>query len=370
MYGDRLMLKLFRRMEAGTSPELEIGRFLTEKVAFPNAPPVAGALEYHNRFIPEPVTLGILHGYVPNEGDAWQYTLDELGFFFDRVLAHPEVASPPLIKGSLLDIAEMSIPESAKETIGPYLTSAQRLAQRTAELHLMLASASVDARFTPEPFSLGYQRSLFHSMRSYTNQVLRLLQQRLPKLPDDARPIAKTILDEEGTIVQRFQEITRQKITGMRIRCHGDYHLGQVLYTGDDFVIIDFEGEPTRYLTERRIKRSPLRDVAGMIRSFHYAAYAALRSRASTVIREEDLPVLEEWSKAWYLWVSVAFLKAYLELISDLPILPAAKEGKKVLLDAYLMEKALYEVNYELNNRPDWVHLPLQGVLQILEAEE
>ncbi|MBL7126843.1 MAG: maltose alpha-D-glucosyltransferase [Dehalococcoidales bacterium] len=370
MYGDRLMLKLFRRVEEGTSPELEIGRFLTEKVSFPNAPPVAGALEYHNRLIPEPVTLGILHGYVPNEGDAWRYTLDELGFFFDRVLAHPEVASPPFMKGSLFDIIEMSIPVAAEETIGSYLVSVQRLAQRTAELHLTMASASIDARFTPEPFSLAYQRSLFHSMRSYTNQVLRLLQQRLTKLPDDARPNAKAILDEENTIIQRFQRITGQSITGMRIRCHGDYHLGQVLYTGDDFVITDFEGEPARYLTERRIKRSPLRDVAGMIRSFHYAAYAALRNRASPVLRPEDLPILEEWSKVWYLWVSVAFLKAYLELISDLPILPATKEGKKVLFDAYLMEKALYEVNYELNNRPNWVNLPLQGVRQMLEAEE
>ena len=370
IYGDRLMLKLFRRMEEGTSPELEIGRFLTEKVAFPNAPPVAGAIEYHSRLIPEPVTLAILHGYVPNEGDAWRYTLDELGFFFDRVLAHPEVEAPPLIEGSLLDIMEMSIPTSAEETIGPYLVSAQHLAQRTAELHLMLASASVDPRFTPEPFSLAYQRSLFHSMRSYTNRVLRLLQQRLSKLPDDALPIAKAILDKESTIIQHFREITRQNIGGMRIRCHGDYHLGQVLYTGDDFVIIDFEGEPARYLTERRIKRSPLRDVAGMIRSFHYATYAALRSRASTVLRPEDIPILEEWSKVWYLWVSVAFLKAYLELVSDLPILPASREGKKTLLNAYLMEKALYEINYELNNRPDWVNLPLQGVLQILESEE
>jgi len=357
-------------MEEGTSPELEVGRFLTEKMSFPNAPPVAGALEYRHRSIPEPVTLGILHGYVRNEGDAWRYTLDELGFFFDRVLAHPEVASPPLLKGSLLDIVEMSIPPVAEETIGPYLTSAQLLAQRTAELHLVLASASVDARFLPEPFSLAYQRSLFHSMRSFANLVLRLLQQRLPGLPDNTAPIAKAIIDKEAAITQRFQELIKQKITGMRIRCHGDYHLGQVLYTGDDFFIIDFEGEPARYLTERRIKRSPLRDVAGMIRSFHYAAYAALRSRATKVPREEDLPILEEWSKVWYLWVSVTFLKAYLEIVSDLPILPESKEGKKALLDAYIMEKALYEIDYELNNRPDWVHLPLQGVLHILEAEE
>ncbi len=370
MYGNRFMLKLFRRMEEGMSPELEIGRFLTEKAAFPNAPPVAGAIEYHSRFIPEPVTLGILHGYIPNEGDVWHYTLDELGFFFDRLLAHPEVESPPLIKGSLLDIMEMNTPATVEETVGPYLVSVQRLAQRTAELHMTLASASVDARFTPEPFSPGYQRSLFHAMRSYANLVLRLLQQRLPSLPDDTRSNAKTVLDGESTIIRCFQEITKQRLTGMRIRCHGDYHLGQVLYTGDDFVIIDFEGEPARYLTERRIKRSPLRDVAGMIRSFHYAAHSSLHSRAAMGTREEDIPILGEWAKVWYLWVSVAFLKAYIELVSDLPILPAAKEGKKALLNAYLMEKALYEINYELNNRPDWVNLPLQGIMEILAAEE
>ena len=156
----------------------------------------------------------------------------------------------------------------------------------------------------------------------------------------------------------------------MRVRCHGDYHLGQVLYTGRDFVIIDFEGEPARRLGERRIKRSPLRDVAGMIRSFYYAAYIALRGQASTVLRPEDLPRLEEWACAWYLWVSATFLKSYLQFTADIPVLPQSRENVRVILDAHLIDKAMYEISYELNNRPDWVWLPLQGMLQMLEAPE
>lgn len=156
----------------------------------------------------------------------------------------------------------------------------------------------------------------------------------------------------------------------MRLRCHGDYHLGQVLFTGNDFVIIDFEGEPARHLGERRIKRSPLRDVAGMIRSFHYAANAALRGQSSTILRPEDILALEEWAQVWYLWVSATFLKSYLETMRNTPILPQSREGLKVVLDAYLLDKAIYEVNYELNNRPDWVGLPLRGVLQVLKSED
>jgi maltose alpha-D-glucosyltransferase/alpha-amylase len=154
----------------------------------------------------------------------------------------------------------------------------------------------------------------------------------------------------------------------MRIRCHGDYHLGQVLHTGGDFVIIDFEGEPARSIGERRIKHSPLKDVAGMLRSFHYASYVALHGQASTVIRSEDVPVLEEWARAWYLWVSSTFLRSYLDLMSDVPVLPPRPDDIASMLDGYLLQKALYEVNYEMNNRPDWLVVPLQGIMQVLES--
>jgi len=370
VYGDRFKLKVFRRLEEGVSPELDIGRFLTEKEPFPNVPPVAGVLEYRSRRQGEPVTLGILHGYVHNEGDGWGYTLDSLGRYFERVLARPGAEAPLPHGNSLVDISDESLPAIAQDTIGEYLVSAQLLGQRTAELHLALASARDDPNFVPEPFSVTYQRSLCHGMRGFASQVLQLLRERLKQLPDEAKADARKVLRLEDAILGRFQDLTGRKITGMRVRCHGDYHLGQVLYTGNDFVIIDFEGEPARRLGERRIKRSPLKDVAGMIRSFYYAAYIALRGQASTVLRPEDLPVLEEWACAWYLWVSATFLKSYLQFTADIPILPQSREGVKVILDAYLVDKAMYEVNYELNNRPGWVWLPLQGMLQMLEALE
>jgi maltose alpha-D-glucosyltransferase/alpha-amylase len=369
VYGDRFKLKLFRRLEEGVSPELEIGRFLTGKESFTNAPPVAGVIEYQTRRA-EPITLAILHGYVHNEGDAWQYTLDSLGHYFEQVLANPGVEVPMPVGASLLDISNESVPDVISDSIGPYLISAQLLGQRTAELHLTLASAIDEPNFVPEPFSVTYQRSLSHGMRGFAIQVFQLLRQRLRHLPDEVKADAQKVLTLEDAIIGRFRDIPKHKISGMRTRCHGDYHLGQVLYTGKDFVIIDFEGEPARHLGERRIKRSPLRDVAGMIRSFHYAAYYALRGQAPTVLRPEDIPMLEEWAEAWYLWVSATFLKSYLDMMLDTPILPQTREGIKVILDVYLLDKALYEVNYELNNRPDWVGLPLQGILHVLESEE
>ena len=154
----------------------------------------------------------------------------------------------------------------------------------------------------------------------------------------------------------------------MRTRCHGDYHLGQVLYTGGDFVIIDFEGEPARSLGERRIKHSPLKDVAGMLRSFHYATHVALHGHSGTALRSEDIPRLKDWAQAWFLWVSGEFLRSYLDLMSDTPVLPSAVEDIAVILDGYMLQKALYEVSYELNNRPEWLTVPLRGIMQVLES--
>jgi len=174
----------------------------------------------------------------------------------------------------------------------------------------------------------------------------------------------------EKSIIERFRSIRRQRISAARIRCHGDYHLGQVLYTGKDFVIIDFEGEPARPLSERRIKRSPLRDVAGMIRSFHYATHSAMLHQASLARSPEDLLALEYWAQFWYIWVSSAFLKSYLNDVEQAQLLPIDPEQLKILLDACLLEKAVYEIGYELNNRPDWLKVPLQGILQLMEAGE
>jgi maltose alpha-D-glucosyltransferase/alpha-amylase len=367
IYGNRMILKLFRRLDEGINPELEIGRLLTEKIPFAHISPLAGALEYR-RGKNKPMSLAILQAFVSNEGDAWQYTLDSLERYLQDVVAHPTVQVPPVPRKHLLSLLREP-PELAKETIGPYLTSVELLGQRTAELHLALASVSDDPVFAPEPFSFMYQTSLYQSMRSFTIQMLRLLRDRLNNLPDELRENAKQVLDLEKTIIERYRLIRGKKIPAMRIRCHGDYHLGQVLYTGKDFVIIDFEGEPARPLSERRLKRSPLQDVAGMIRSFHYAAHSAVRRQLKLAPRpEDDLPILQHWAQYWYVWVSVAFLTSYLQVVKQAHLLPEEPEQLKILLDAYLLEKGIYEIGYELNNRPDWLQVPLQGILDLMEA--
>ncbi|MFC1870334.1 maltose alpha-D-glucosyltransferase [Chloroflexota bacterium] len=366
VYGERLILKLFRQLGDGINPELEIGRFLTEKVKFAYIPPLAGALEYY-RTRGKPMSLAVLQGFVPNEGDAWRHTLDSLESYFQYVLAHPVVQLPP-IPPTYPSLEPEEPSPLASETIGHYLISAQLLGKRTAELHLALASVPDDPDFSPEPFTFMYQTSLYQSMRGFTVRMLQLLQEKQGDLSEELRETAQQVLDLEKVIIERYQLIRKQKISAMRIRCHGDYHLGQVLYTGKDFVIVDFEGEPARPLSERRLKRSPLLDVAGMIRSFHYAAHNALLRQIPLMPHpEDDLPVLQHWAQYWYSWVSVVYLSSYLGVVRPAHLLPDDPEQLKVLLDAHILEKAVYEIGYELNNRPDWVGVPLQGVLQVME---
>jgi maltose alpha-D-glucosyltransferase/alpha-amylase len=368
VFGDRFILKLYRRIQPGVNPDLEIGRFLTER-RFAHVPVVAGAIEYR-RGREEPATLAILQEYVPNQGDAWKYTLDRLIQFFQQAVAdRMRMENLPLPSASLLDLVEEDLPPVASDILGPYLESARLLGQRTGELHLALAATTGRAAFDPEPFSKLYQRSLYQSMRNLTGQVFQLLRQRLAHVPEEVQGDLRAILDQEAAILGRFQSLNDLKITAMRIRCHGDYHLGQVLYTGKDFCIIDFEGEPARPLSERRIKRSPLRDVAGMLRSFNYAAHSAFSSqRENGLIRPEDHDFLETAARFWRIWISTAFLKTYLEVVSAGHFIPKTRKELQALLDVYMLEKAVYELGYEINNRPHWIGIPLQGIREILES--
>jgi maltose alpha-D-glucosyltransferase/alpha-amylase len=369
VYGNQYILKLYRKLEEGVNPDVEIGRFLTENTSFTNISQVAGSLEYR-RGRGKVMSLAILQSYVPNEGDAWQYTLDSLERYFDGVLSHPTVQAPPVPLPHLLSLPKEA-PPLEQETIGAYLASARLLGQRTAELHIALASGRENPDFAPEPFTPVYQISLYQSFRGFAIRTLDLLRERLGHLPEDAPKDARAVLDMEKTIIGRYDLVRRGKIAASRIRCHGDYHLGQVLFTGQDFIIIDFEGEPARSPGERQLKRSPLRDVAGMIRSFHYAARTALNKQALLLPKSDNaLPRLNHWAQHWYTWVAVNFLKAYLDVMKPAGLLPEDPGQLKILLDAFLYDKALYEVGYELNNRPDWVKVPLQGILQMLAAEE
>jgi maltose alpha-D-glucosyltransferase/alpha-amylase len=365
-YGDRLVLKLFRRLEAGTNPDWEIGRFLTETTAFAHTPPIGGAIEYRGRH-GDPMTVAVLQEFVPNQGDAWQYTLEALKGYYQRASAlRPDALAGLHTAGlhterSPLALLTEDMPRAIRDLIGPYAQAAELLGTRTGELHAALGSERNDPNFTPEPFTPHYQRSLYQSMRSQVAQVFPLLRKRLPDLPDDIRVEAKAVLDREAEVVRAFQPLKDGKISALRIRCHGDYHLGQVLYTGGDFVILDFEGEPARPLSERRFKRSPLRDVAGMLRSFHYAAHSVLIDR--------NAQYGNYLIDIWYQWVSRLFLKSYFNKSLLYPSSPSGNEDPRTLLDAYLLEKAVYETGYELSHRPAWLRIPLRGIQHLLNVK-
>ena len=365
IFSDRFILKVFRRLERGVNPDLELGRFLTKKGGV-STPKVAGFLEHRS---PEGnTTLGILHEFVPNQGSAWTYTLAEVERYYERALAlgSCEEANQPLRHP--LDLTEQAPSPLARDLLGTYLETARLLGTRTAELHRALASEPDNPEFAPEPFTTLYQRSLFQSMQSHLTPVFNLLGDRINQLPEPVQESARAVLAQKPAIVKRMRSLLGSKLSGMRIRHHGDYHLGQVLYTGRDFVILDFEGEPARPLSERKLKRSALRDVAGMLRSFHYAAFAPLLRHRGGGARP-DLSAVEPWARFWLAWASSSFLKAYLAEVGTASFLPKKREEVRVLLDTFVLEKAVYELGYELNNRPDWVRIPLQGIEDLLHTE-
>jgi maltose alpha-D-glucosyltransferase/alpha-amylase len=363
VFGERLILKVFRRLEEGVNPELEVGRFLTEKTNFGQIAPLAGSLEYR-RPAGEPVSLAVLQGYVPNQGDAWQYTLNTFAHFLHG--AEVIDAEPPALAGGLVQAMAGEVPEVATRTIGAYLEAARLLGKRTAELHLALASDPSDPAFAPERITQQDQRSIYQSISGLSMRSTDLLRTQLNKLPADAKEEAKQVLDLEPRIASIFKSFLSRRLSTTRIRVHGDYHLGNVLYTGSDFVIIDFEGEPTRSLYERRLKRLALRDVAGMLRSFDYASQAALKSDQ---IDAKALPSLRTWSRFWVQSVSAAFLKSYLAATGTASFVPQSHDDLDVQLTTMLLEKALYELRYELNMRPDWVRIPLRGILEVVTAK-
>lgn len=358
IYGDQLIFKLFRKLEPGGNLDAEIGRYLTDR-NFKHAPKFAGQFDY--KTAKEPLrTLGIMQEYVSNEGDAWTYTLDKLDRFYSRVITRADRTEPP--RGDV-DV-------QINELLGSYPDAARLLGHRTAELHHALAETPEDINFGSLGFSKLYQRSLYQSMRNLSGRVLAELRNKMALLPESLRPIATRILNARDMLQRPARELLPERIDAIRIRTHGDFHLGQVLYTGKDFIITDFEGEPARPLSERRIRRSPLRDVAGMIRSFHYAAYFALSDHSHQDLASVRDTPLETWALAWFERVRAAYLEAYLDSTRDSRLRPASSELCQKLLKAYELEKMVYELGYELNNRPNWAPLPLNSLAQYLDQCE
>jgi maltose alpha-D-glucosyltransferase / alpha-amylase len=358
IYGDRLILKFFRRLDEGENPDLEIGRFLTERKNFPHIPAVAGWLNYRSKDDRE-MSLGILQAFVPNVGDAWQFTLNGLSTFWKEAGKYSE--------GSVGSEPQKNLPAPVMDHIHPYLDAVQLLGKRTAELHLALASEPTDPAFAPEPFTAPFQQAFKENLRTLAERNLDLLRRKLHELPLELRNSAKDLITRQTEILQRCDSMLDSPIHAMRTRIHGDYHLGQVLYTGSDFVIIDFEGEPARPVSERRVKRSPIQDVAGMLRSFHYAAYSfQLSPRDEMAISEMKDDDARMWAERWYACVADRFLSAYFENVAGASFIPANRDELSALLRLHLLEKAVYELGYELNNRPAWIAIPLAGISQIL----
>ncbi|HUF82341.1 MAG TPA: maltose alpha-D-glucosyltransferase [Burkholderiales bacterium] len=340
-FGNRLLLKSYRRLRSGAMPELEIGRFLTEVAKFPNSVPLAGTVD-HIAADGAVTTLALLQAYVSNQGDGWTYTLNYLGRYFER--------------------RREGGPTPAADAHGAYLALVEVLAERTAELHRAFAAVTGDAAFDPEPAAESDYAAWKERVRADAGATFKLIESRLSQLPGPVQESAQALLAQAAQVLAAIEACPVPAAPALKTRHHGDFHLGQVLVRENDFVIIDFEGEPERPLDERRGKHSPLRDVAGMLRSFDYAQRTALKS-ASQVAEEYArlLPLAAEWQAE----VRRTFLAAY-------SATPRGDEGHAAFEDAagllrlFEIEKALYELRYEINNRPEWAYVPLQGIRALI----
>jgi maltose alpha-D-glucosyltransferase/alpha-amylase len=364
LYDAKLIMKLFRRLQPGENPDTEIGRFLTETAHFPRIAPFLGDITLKSESS-EPITIAMLQGLVENEGDGWQWTLDELSRYYDSVATLP---TPQNLGAHASFLVESETPEAAREHAALSLDAAALLGRRTAEMHLALATPTHNPAFAAEDFTTADLVADADRIDTQLSLTLSALKRGMSQLTETIADNAALLLSHRIVLFSRARVIASATPTeaGQRIRIHGDYHLGQVLRSRGDYVILDFEGEPARSLAQRRAKQSPLKDVAGMLRSFSYAAYAALNTFAQR--RPDDAKNLEPWATLWQNAVSAEFLRAYQLTITETnPDLIPRPEHSQLLLNAYLLEKSLYELLYELDNRPTWVRIPLASILSLLQ---
>jgi len=334
---EKLFLKGYRLLRPGLNPELEMGRFLTEVAGYPHCVPVAGALEYFGND-GSVMTLALVQAYVPNQGSGWDYTLG----YVERFLEAQRTS-------------EGGVPDG---THGGFLALARTLGQRTAELHGALAKRSGNPAFDPEPVVAEDLVAWRQRASDEATSTMALLRERLPDLPAAVQQDAKLLLARQAALMARITTQSSAEVSGLKTRYHGDYHLGQVLVAGNDFVLIDFEGEPARTFDERRTKGPALRDVAGMLRSFNYARWSALKRAAHNA---EERTRLGAAAQDWELATRAAFLVGYEDAS---PV--SGRASNAALMGLFELEKACYELRYELNNRLDWVQVPMHGILTLI----
>lgn len=366
IFDQRLILKIYRHIEFGMNPEVEVERLLT-RLHLPFIAPSPGSIDYMKGV--ERYNFAFLEKYIVHQGTAWQYTLDEADRYFERALAKFKLQPEAEVMIPVLEKIRQGPTEEAQELIGTYFEWARMIGEVTAKMHLALA-AIPDPAFIPQEVTPFYLRSNFQSKRNLVFQVCKELEQRLPEFSTDIHRLSSKVIKSKETIIAAFEPVLHPKETIMRIRCHGDYHLGQLLFTGKEFVVVDFAKEIGRSFDERRRRRSAFRDLAGMIRSFHMAIYTSLlQQEQKGVISQEQFPNSHEWPSFWQSWIAGVFVRAYRLSIGQVSFLPNDPLTFSLHLQAYLLETAIADLIEELKlGKGKHLNIALRWILVILEV--
>jgi maltose alpha-D-glucosyltransferase/alpha-amylase len=361
-FGKDLFFKLFRRLEPGKNPEVEIGQRLT-KANYDHTPHLVGSLDYE--IGGKSYSLGVVHNFVEGSASAWDYFQDRLEDFAEDALRQKPEDAKKLLASRLdmYDVKDSDLPQWFIDETSYSASLMKTLGQRTGEVHKILGTEDMNTDFIPEEITPFYQRSLYQSLRNRATQTHAALKKEKAKLGEEQVKIVDELFDKWQVLERQFDGVRRNNFGGKRIRIHGDYHLGQILFTGKDFCILDFEGEPMRAISTRRLKHAPLVDVAGLLRSIDYAIQFHLKQRVQTPAERTKL---EPWLKLWRLWMSHNFIEGYKQACAGTGLLPEKQEHLRYLMEVFVLEKALYEVGYELSSRPDWVGIPLSGIIDML----
>lgn len=362
IYNDKYVLKFFRRIYSDKNPDYEMSRYLSEKQGFTNTPPYLGSINIIDSE-KDIITIALMQKLIPNEGDAWDYMLKELqkifkAFLDKGILLHDIPKTERFLKLSINDMPPILI-----DWVGlDFLKKIQTLAKRTAEMHIALGSEFEEMAFTPTHYNGDYEVWLKNRLLYQFQNRLNTVENNMGKLQGMALQLAQEFLDKKNSIRKRFVNFDWTKLKGQRIRVHGDYHLGQILVKDNDFYILDFEGEPESTIRDRKVKQPPLKDVAGLFRSFHYAIYTTIFNQS----KEDNSPVLFEAGEVLYDYIIGLFLGTYITEVRNANLNIGYNQERIFLLKYALLEKAVYELGYELNSRPGWAIIPLKGISNII----
>lgn len=364
VYNERYVLKFFRRIYSDRNPDYEMSRFLSDKKDFKNTPAYLGSVQIKDADGLN-VTIGLMQEMVENQGDAWEYMLTEFHKVFSNLeYKRIDISKLPRTEDfGRLEIRD--VPAQIIDWVGlNVFTKIQTLAMRTAEMHIALGSEFEDTAFTPSHFNGDYEVWLKNRLLYQFQNRLNTIENSLHKLDGLALELANEFLAKKNIIRKRFVDFDWTKLKGERIRVHGDYHLGQVLVKDDDFYILDFEGEPESTIRDRKVKQPPLKDIAGLFRSFHYAIYATIFNNSDKYKQDQDH--LFEAGEILYQYLKSVFLETYINKVQDANLNIGYNQERIFLLKYAMLEKAVYELGYELNSRPQWAVIPLKGISNII----